>query len=137
MLPAKQKGRFYKYSERLVDLAFEHPDSLEPVAEALGLGVVTSDWVSRTDANKIPGGSRAINAAFSEDVLAEGNNSELLEITPDHVMVLRAHDHEEAVVRPLDQVRDEIASILKKQKAGDLVEEKASRCYLACDKAKA
>ncbi|MFC1602655.1 SurA N-terminal domain-containing protein [Pseudomonadota bacterium] len=118
------EGRFYKYSERLVDLAFEHPDSLEPVAEALGFGVVTSDWVSRTDANTIHGGNRAINAAFSEDVLIEGNNSELIEITPDHVMVLRVHDHEQAVVRPLDEVRDEIASILKQQKAGTLAEEK-------------
>jgi len=120
---SEAEGQFYKYSERLVDLAFEHPDSLEPAAESLGLTVVTSDWVSRADANKIPGAGRAINIAFSEDVLVEGNNSELLEITPDHVMVLRVNAHEEAAVRPLDQVREDIASILKQQKSATLAKE--------------
>jgi len=120
------EGQFYKYSERLVDLAFEHPDSLEPAAEALGLSVVTSDWVSRSDASKILGGNRAINVAFSEDVLVEGNNSELIEITPNHAMVLRVYAHEEPAARPLDQVRDEIATILKQQKAATLAEEKGT-----------
>ncbi len=117
------EGQFYKYSERLVDLVFEHPDSLEPAAESLGLAVVTSDWVGRADAGKILGADRAINMAFSDDVLIEGNNSELLEITPDHMMVLRVNAHEEAAVRPLDQVREDIAAILKQQKSATLAEE--------------
>ncbi len=117
------EGQFYKYSERLVDLVFEHPDSLDPAAESLGLSVITSDWISRADADKIPGADRAISMAFNEDVLVEGNNSELLEITPDHVMVLRVNAHEEAAVRPLDQVRENIASILKGQKSAALAEE--------------
>lgn len=119
------EGEFYKHLERLVDLAFEHPDSLEPAAEALGLNIITSDWVSRADANKIPGGNRAVNLAFGEDVLVEGNNSELIEIAADHGMVLRVHAHEEAAARPLNQVRDEIATILKQQQAATLAEEKA------------
>jgi len=118
------EGQFYKYTERLVDLAFEHADSLEPAAEALGLKIVTTDWISRSDANKLLGGNRAINVAFSEDVLAEGNNSELIEITPEHAMVLRVHAHEEAAVRPLDQVRDDISATLKQQQAATLAEEK-------------
>jgi len=118
------EGQFYKYSERLADLAFEHPDSLEPAADALGLKVVTSDWVSRSNANKIPGGNRAISVAFSDDVLVEGNNSELIEISSDHVMVLRVHAHEEAAARPLEQVRDEISTILAQQQAATLAEEK-------------
>ncbi len=117
--------QFFRYSERLEDLAFEHPDSLEPAAEALGLKIVTSGWLSRADANKILGGNRVINSAFSEDVLIEGNNSELIEISPDHAMVLRVSAHEEAVVRPLDQVRDEIVTILAQQQAAALAEEKA------------
>lgn len=118
------EGQFYKYSERLVDLAFEHADSLEPAAEALGLKIVTSDWVSRSDVDKIVGGNRAINAAFGDDVLIEGNNSELIEIAPDHAMVLRVHAHEEAAARPLDEVRDEIAGILENQQASTLAKEK-------------
>ncbi len=117
--------QFFKYSERLEDLAFEHPDSLEPAADSLGLEVVTTDWLSRADADRIPGGNRAISSAFSEDVLVEGNNSELIEVTPDHVMVLRVYAHEEAAARPLEQVRDEIAAILAQQRAAALAKEKA------------
>ena len=122
---SEAERQFFRYSERLVDLAFEHPDSLEPAAESLGLEIITSGWLSRADANKIPGGNRAISSAFSDDVLVEGNNSELIEITPDHAMVLRVYAHEEAAARPLDQVRDEIASILAQQQAAQLAEEKA------------
>ncbi len=122
---SEAERQFFRYSERLVDLTFEHPDSLEPAAESLGLEIITSGWLSRADANKIPGGNRAISSAFSDEVLVEGNNSELIEVTPDHAMVLRVYAHEEAAARPLDQVRDEIVSILAQQQAAKLAEEKA------------
>jgi len=121
---SEAEGLFYEYSERLVDLSYENAGTLEPAADALGFNVVTSDWLTRMDAgNMLPGGTKVVNAAFSEDVLISRNNSELIEITPDHVIVLRVHDHELSVVRPLDQVQDEIVAALQKQQSAELAKE--------------
>ena len=38
---------YYNYYERLVDAAYENPDSLQPAAELLGLAVERTGWVSR------------------------------------------------------------------------------------------
>ncbi|HEC16302.1 MAG TPA: peptidylprolyl isomerase [Sedimenticola sp.] len=119
----KAEGLFYKYSERLVDLTYENPDSLEPAADALGLKVVTTDWLTRADAAKIPGGAKSIAAAFGEDVLDGGNNSELIEISPEDVLVLRVHDHEEASILPLEQVRDTVVAALEQQQSAKLARE--------------
>ena len=57
-------------------------DSLTPAAEALGLQVQTTDWITR-DPVRCPGrldSPKVINAAFSDDVLIEGHNSELIEV---------------------------------------------------------
>jgi len=114
--------QFYEYAERIADLAYESPDSLEPLAEALGLKVLSTDWLSAGSAD-IPGGSKSMAAAFSEDVLKEGHNSEVIEIGPEHVLVLRVREHKEAAVKPLDEVKDEIATKLKKEQGSKLARE--------------
>ncbi|MBP6735153.1 MAG: SurA N-terminal domain-containing protein, partial [Chromatiaceae bacterium] len=38
---------FYDMAERLANLVYENPDSLEPAAEALGLKLQSSDWIGR------------------------------------------------------------------------------------------
>jgi peptidyl-prolyl cis-trans isomerase D len=111
--------QFYEYSERIADLAYESPDSLEPLAEALGLKVVSTDWLSAGGAD-IPGGSKSMAAAFSEDVLKEGHNSEVIEVAPEHVLVLRVREHKEAAVRPLAEVQDEITARLQKEQGSRL-----------------
>ncbi|VAX07258.1 Peptidyl-prolyl cis-trans isomerase PpiD [hydrothermal vent metagenome] len=117
------EGIFHKYAERLVDLSYENAGTLEPAADALGLKVTTSDWLTRADADKLPGSAKAINSAFSEDVISAGNNSELIEISHDHVVVLRVHEHEMSAVRPLEQVRDDIIAALQQQQGKRLAKE--------------
>jgi len=110
----EQAGRmFYEYAEKLADLTYEDPDSLEPAADALGLKVQKSDWVGRDGGKDLLDNGRVITAAFSEDVLVEGHNSELLELGAEHVLVLRVVEHEESQVKPLQQVRGDIEFILK------------------------
>ena len=120
--------QFYDLAERLTDLVYESPDSLEPAAEALGLEVVESDWITREGA---AGGALAspkvASAAFSEDVLARGYNSDLIEIDPSHYVALRSLAHEEAAARPLAEVREEIVESLRQQAAAGAAEELASR----------
>ena len=110
---------FYNYFERLADLAYETPDSLVPVAEALDLKVQHSDWISR---GKAPAGlddSKILNAAFSDDVLQQGNNSDVIELKPTEAMVLRVQEHEEESVRPFDSVRAQVIEAAARAQASD------------------
>lgn len=120
--------QFYDLAERLTDLVYENPDSLEPAAETLGLEVVESDWITREGGTSGALASpKVVSAAFSEDVLERGYNSELVEIDPSRYVVLRNLAHEEAAARPLAEVREEIVESLRQQAAARAAEETAAR----------
>lgn len=115
------EGVFFEQAEQLATLTYESPDSLVPAAEALGLEVQQTDWIDRSGGEGLFANPRVVDAAFSEEVLALGNNSELLEPEPEvlQALVLRVAEHREPSVRPLDEVRDEIVALLEEQQAAD------------------
>ncbi|MEJ2529268.1 MAG: SurA N-terminal domain-containing protein [Gammaproteobacteria bacterium] len=115
--------KFYEYAERLGDLTYEDPSSLEPAADALGLKIRQSAWVGRDGGDGILADTRVMAAAFSDDVLEQRQNSELLELDSEHVLVLRVVDHEESSVRPLEKVRNDIEAVLKNRAAAGLAEQ--------------
>jgi len=112
----EEAGRlFYEYAERLGDLAYDDPDSLEPASETLGVAIKRSDWMGRDGGKGVLAAGTVAGAAFSEDVLVQGHNSELIDLGAEHVLVLRVEEHEEASTRPLETVKDEIVALLKER----------------------
>jgi peptidyl-prolyl cis-trans isomerase D len=108
---AQQK--FAELSEQLSKLTFENPTSLQTAADSLGLNVKTTDYFSRdgnaanpTDA--LTSNPKLIQAAFDPDQLVQNNNSDLIQITPNQLIVLRVADHQKAVVKPLKEVTADI-----------------------------
>jgi peptidyl-prolyl cis-trans isomerase D len=122
------EGVFYDWAERLANLTYESPDSLEPAAEALGLELQTSDWIGRDGGEGMLAHPKVVAAAFSDEVLKEGNNSELIEPERDQLqaVVVRVLEHEEAAAKPLDEVRGEIVASLRQKRAAEAAEAKAS-----------
>lgn len=118
---------FFEQAEQLATLTYEAPDSLIPAAETLGLEVQVTDWIDRSGGDGVFANPRVTSAAFDEEVLALGNNSELLEPDPDvlQALVLRVAEHREPSVRPLDEVRDEIVGLLETQRATSAAMEEA------------
>lgn len=112
---------FFDYAERLATLTYEVPDSLVPAAEELGLEVQTSDWIARDGGDGLFASPKVMSAAFSEEVLGMGNNSELIEPDPQRLeaVVVRVEDHRPEAVRPFEEVRDEIAEQLSERKAAE------------------
>lgn len=108
-------SHFFDQSERLATLAYETPDSLAPAAEQLGLQVQTSDWVPRSGGADLFGNPKVLNAAFSDDLIKQGVNSELIEPERDRMqaVVLRVVDHRDASVKPLNEVREQIVAALR------------------------
>jgi peptidyl-prolyl cis-trans isomerase D len=115
---------YFDYAERLAQVAYENPGSLAPAAESLGLEVATTDWLTREASLPPPLDSpRVVNAAFSEDVLGAGNNSELLEVGPLAAVVLRVSEHRPAGVEPFDEIRAQIEQDFKAEQAAERARE--------------
>ncbi len=109
---------YFDYADRLEQAAYEHSASLTPAAEALGLTVQSSAWLTRDGQLAGPLGSpRVAAAAFSEDVLGEGHNSDLLEIGAQRAVVVRVAEHEPAGVRAFDAHRAQIEDDFTQQQA--------------------
>ena len=119
--------QYFDIAERLANQTYEHPDSLEPAAQALGLEIQTSDWISRQGGPGVLAHPKAIAAAFAPDVLEQGNNSELIEPERDalQAVVLRVVEHKEASVKPLDEVRGEIEVAIRTERSRQAAAENA------------
>jgi peptidyl-prolyl cis-trans isomerase D len=115
------EGLYYDWAERLANLTYENPDSLEPAAETLGLEIETSDWMTRGGGEGILAHPKVVAAAFSDVVLREGLNSDLIEPERDvlQAVVLRVLEHEEAAPRPLEEVRDQVVEALRSERAAE------------------
>lgn len=104
--------------ERLSDLSYQTPDSLAPVAEALKLPVLQSTLFSRQGGdNDLTKNKQVINASFSHDVLALGNNSEPIQVDNETVIVLRINKHIPSVEKSLAEVQSIIVEKLANSKA--------------------
>jgi len=112
-------ARFFDQSERLATLVYETPDSLRPAAEQLGLQIQTSDWIPRPGGTGLFANPKVLNAAFSDDLIKQGVNSEVIEPEKDRLqaVVLRVTEHRDASVKPLPEVRDEIVAALRQTRA--------------------
>lgn len=113
----KAEQKFYTDTDTLNNLSYETPDSLQPAADALGLTVKESKLFTRENAPGILRNPKVISAAFSGELLNNGRNSELIELSDTHIIVLRNKEHKVAEVMALDKVRSRIENILKRELA--------------------
>jgi peptidyl-prolyl cis-trans isomerase D len=112
---------FFEYSELLANAAFENPDSLDSAASELNIEVRSSEWLTRDGGPGIGEYPEIITAAFQQDVLESGNNSEPVEVADNHQVVIRLLDHEPAEALPLESVREDITRKVNDLRARDLV----------------
>ena len=112
------------YAQRLGDLsnlAFE-TGNLETISEELVLDVLISGTFGRTGGSGIFSNQALIAAAFSEEVLLEGNNSEVVELSLSQAVVLNVLLFNEAAVLPIEEVEPEIAVIIRTQMEREAVQ---------------
>jgi len=122
------EGQYFEIAERLANLTYEHPDSLQPAAEALGLPIQNSDWLSRQGGQGVLAHPKVVAAAFAPDVLEQGNNTELLEPEREtmQAVVLRVIERKDAATRPLQEVRGEIETAIRTEVARTAAAEAAA-----------
>ena len=100
---ASAQTRFDALSVDLETLAYEAPDLAEP-ANALGLEIQSAGPFSRDGGEGDFAVPAVIEAAFSDDVLANGYNSQLLEPSDGVLLVLRVVAHEPERILDFEEV---------------------------------
>ncbi|WP_439101494.1 SurA N-terminal domain-containing protein [Congregibacter sp.] len=116
--------------ERLRDIAFNAAD-LDAPAEALELTVQTSEPVSRNQGEGLFSRPALLQAAFSEDVLEAGHNSEVLELSPEQFVLLRVAERRPPAQMPLENVAGEIEGLLRERLAREAAAEQARELLAA------
>ncbi|WP_079253643.1 SurA N-terminal domain-containing protein [Endozoicomonas arenosclerae] len=112
-------------TRQLADISFEASDLAQP-AEQLGLTIQDAGPFTRQGGTtEVTSNSKVIAAAFGDDVLELGANSELIELSPEKAMVLRVKKHLKPELRPLDDVKDSIVQAIKIEEARDQLVSKA------------
>ncbi|MEH6648430.1 MAG: SurA N-terminal domain-containing protein [Motiliproteus sp.] len=113
----KSEARFVELSEQLADISFSSGDLQEP-SQVLSLPVSSTGLFGREGGeDPLSAEPRVLKAAFAEDVLSNGHNSELIELDRDRVVVIRLKQYQPARTQALDEVRPAIVAQLKQQKA--------------------
>ena len=110
----------------LDELAFEEPD-LAVVAEELGLTIDGIPSAKAEDRQGILANAQVRDAMFSPDVLIDGNNSPLIEISADLSVVVRVERHQSSELLELAKVEDRIEAQLIRQSAEALALENAEQ----------
>ena len=121
----RASAAFYDLQQRLAELAFEVPDTLEEAAEATGLKVMSTPLFSRTAATEPLSAPAVINKLFDASFIQEGLNSELLELGKEHAIVVRIKQHEAARTQTLDEVKAQVEAAVKAEQSSLLAKQQA------------
>lgn len=108
---------FYVVQQNIAEVAFEIPDTLEEVAAAANKPVTTSELFTRSNVPEALSNPLVVVAAFSDELISEGVNSDVLEVAENHIVVIRVAQHEAERTRTLEEVKPQIEASLIAEKS--------------------
>ncbi|MGJ8524740.1 Peptidyl-prolyl cis-trans isomerase D [Halomonadaceae bacterium LMG 33818] len=103
----KVDSAYTNLSQELNDKSFSASD-LKSVADATKLPLQHSDWLSRNASGDIFGHSGVMSAAFSDQVLNQGYNSDVIDLGNNRQIVLRVDSHRPEQQLTFDQIKDQV-----------------------------
>lgn len=106
---------FLEQADRLVDLIYEDPTTLESAALVMDLPVNELGPFSRAGAEGIASNPEVIAAAYSDLVLLQGSVSDPVNLDENRLVMLRLKQHFPVALKPLEEVRDAIVLSLTDQ----------------------
>jgi peptidyl-prolyl cis-trans isomerase D len=108
------ESKFYSLVENFANLAYENPDNLDTLASSMKLEKKTSPLFDRGGvAEGIFNNPKVISVAFSDQVLDQKQNSEVINLDNNHMVVLRIKDHQPSKPQAFEEVKDKVDQNLK------------------------
>lgn len=112
---------YYENAEILANQSYEQPDSLQPAADAVDAKIQFTSLFPRSGGAGLAADPQVLKAAYSDEVLNQGLNSELIEINNNRSVVIRIKEHKAASQKPLAVVKESIRQQLVMIKAKEKV----------------
>lgn len=122
----KAADAFYAREQKLAELAFEFPDSLDMAAQELGLEIVSTDFFSMQDAPAAINDPQLLKEAFGDRLRDQGGNSDLISLGQNKAAVIHVIERRPAAVRDLADVREQVKERVATQQAEQLADEAAN-----------
>jgi peptidyl-prolyl cis-trans isomerase D len=113
----KAQELYNKELDAFGNTAYEQADSLQPLVEKFKLAK-QSTTVGRSpgpDAKGILASTKLVDAVFADDVLKNKRNTPAVETGKGQVTVARLVEHKPSLVRPFDQVRDQVRDAVARE----------------------
>ncbi|MGF1766017.1 peptidylprolyl isomerase [Enterovibrio makurazakiensis] len=107
--------KFYALSNELAEKAFEMPDNLDEAAASSNAQVTKTDFVALNELSGSLANPSVVQALQSPEVREDGLNSDIIEIAPEHVIVVRVDDVRPETVLPFEEVETQVTALLKRQ----------------------
>ena len=124
----KAENKFYAMGERLAEVSYEDPGSLEPAAQTLNLEIKQTGLFTRETGEGIASELKIREMAFSEEVVG-GNNSDPVEIGDDKVVILKVKEHRLPTTKSMDDVKEDIIASLKLDVAKEKAKEQGDEIF--------
>lgn len=135
LVRAEAETTFVQILEALPEATYT-ASSLEDAAQSLGIKAKTSALFDRSGGGGVLSNNQVLATVFSEEVLEEGLPSGVIDLSDNHVVVVKLKQHKQAAVQPLADVTPEIERIVARQKADALLQAKAESMIAALDQGK-
>lgn len=123
----KAADKFDALSQQLEKVAFDAPNELNSAAQAIEQQVHKTDFVSQQELPEILNHKAVLEAIQSPDVQEDGMNSEVIEIAPQHLIVVRVDDLRPETVLPLNEVKEQVVAQLSQEKGAEQASELAKQ----------
>jgi peptidyl-prolyl cis-trans isomerase D len=123
----KASEKFVELQQKLAEVSFEVADNLEESATAIGGKVQSTGLFAKTSIPAALNKGPMADLLFSADFIASDTNSEVIELGPEHVAVVRLVEHKIAKNKTLDEVKTEVANAYVQEQAAQLARQKAEQ----------
>lgn len=103
--------KFAELADTFSNSVYEQSDALQPVADKLKLTLKQAKGVTRAPSAGVPAelsNPKLLQALFSEDAVSKQRNTEAIETGANTLVSARIVKHYPAVVRPFDEVKDDV-----------------------------
>jgi peptidyl-prolyl cis-trans isomerase D len=103
--------KFAELADSFSNGVYEQADALKPVADKLKLTLRQAKGVTRVPSGSVPNelsNPKVLQALFSDDAVNKHRNTEAIETGASTLVSARVVKHYPAVVRPFDEVKDDV-----------------------------
>lgn len=127
----RASSAFYELQQRLAEVSFEVPDTLEEAAQVTGQKVITTPLFSRSEATTPLATPAVLSKIFDAGFITEGLNSELIELDKEHAIVVRVKEQLPARTQSLEEVKAQVEAAVKAEQSALLAKRQAEQVQAA------